>query len=533
MKRIYTLFLCISTLSSIPAHADFAFNLRRAQRRIFAHTIKSAVSNFDELKAVPTQNQNGDELLYTDKRGSFNKALKHQDSGFPDVNAFASLVRALDVNTQALFNNIILGGTRHLVNPQGAFFYSLSANDGWINAIPAAPAFASAETAGEMVEDYWTVLLRDTCFFEFGTNGTAAMAVTDLNKLSDFKGPKIGGAVTTGTLLRGNAPGELVGPFISQFLYLDVPTGPMTLKQLVMSPMAGEDYMTSFTDWFAIVNGESTGGALNYNGERYIITPRDLTEFVHKDFPCFEGTNAALILTSFGSGALDPANPYTNNATQDGFVSFGLSELLDLVQAAAHEALKTAWYQKWLVNRRLRPEEFGFYLDYQLTNGTNLGIHSDLLNSAVLPLIAANQSNRYFLAQAYPEGSPAHPSYIAGHACFIGAGITILKAWFNENFVIPNPMVPDCAHPDVLTAYTGDDLTVGGELNKLASNVSLGRDMAGVHYRSDGWQGMLLGEQVAIDLLNNTSFLFNENFAGFSLTTFEGKKITVGGRRTV
>src|SRR5262249_446464 len=32
--------------------------------------------------------------------------------------------------------------------------------------------------------------------------------------------------------------------------------------------------------------------------------------------------------------------------------------------------------------------------------------------------------------------------------------------------------------------YTGAALTVGGELNKLASNIALGRDAAGVHYRS-------------------------------------------------
>lgn len=79
--------------------------------------------------------------------------------------------------------------------------------------------------------------------------------------------------------------------------------------------------------------------------------------------------------------------------------------------------------------------------------------------------------------------------------------------------------------------YSGT-LTIGNELNKLASNISLGRDHAGVHYRSDGYQGMLLGEQVAIDVLNNETFLFNEDFEGYSLTKFDGTKITIGGKRT-
>jgi hypothetical protein len=43
-----------------------------------------------------------------------------------------------------------------------------------------------------------------------------------------------------------------------------------------------------------------------------------------------------------------------------------------------------------------------------------------------------------------------------------------------------------------LVPYAGPALTVGNELNKLASNIALGRDAAGVHYRSDGVQGIRL-----------------------------------------
>ncbi len=112
----------------------------------------------------------------------------------------------------------------------------------------------------------------------------------------------------------------------------------------------------------------------------------------------------------------------------------------------------------------------------------------------------------------------------------MGAAVTILKALFNEDFAIPSPLQPNAANT-ALEAYPGT-LTVGGELNKLAANIALGRDHAGVHYRSDGIEGLLLGEQVAIDILNNEAFLFNEDFAGYTLTKFDGSTITVGEKRT-
>ena len=37
-------------------------------------------------------------------------------------------------------------------------------------------------------------------------------------------------------------------------------------------------------------------------------------------------------------------------------------------------------------------------------------------------------------------------------------------------------------------------LSVGGEINKLAFNVAMGRNFAGIHYRSDMMAGFRLGE---------------------------------------
>ncbi len=127
---------------------------------------------------------------------------------------------------------------------------------------------------------------------------------------------------------------------------------------------------------------------------------------------------------------------------------------------------------------------------------------------------------------AYPEGSPTHPAYPAGHAAIAGACTTVLKWFFGETYVVRNP-VESSADGTSLTPYAGPELTVGGELNKLASNIALGRDTAGVHWRSDGIEGLKLGEAVALSILTDTKGCFNERFEGFTLTKFDGATVTI------
>ncbi|CAM3862774.1 hypothetical protein ALPO108162_09995 [Alicyclobacillus pomorum] len=78
---------------------------------------------------------------------------------------------------------------------------------------------------------YWRALTRDVPFAEFDTNPLSQAAASDLSKFSDFRGPKVNGNVTTGTLFREKIPGDLVGPFISQFLWKDIPFGATTIVQ--------------------------------------------------------------------------------------------------------------------------------------------------------------------------------------------------------------------------------------------------------------------------------------------------------------
>jgi membrane-associated phospholipid phosphatase len=275
----------------------------------------------------------------------------------------------------------------------------------------------------------------------------------------------------------------------------------------------------------AVQNGASAPVAATRDPvNRYIANGRDLAEYVHVDFSYQAFQSAALILLGYGGAALDDANPYKSITNQGNFVTFGGPMILDLVTRVAIEALKAAWYQKWLVHRRLRPEAYGGLVHHHLTGSRTYPLHRSLLNSAVLPLISSTYGS-YLLPVAYPEGCPLHPAYPAGHATIAGACVTVLKAFFKESFVINSP-VQASADGLSLIPHAGV-LTVGGELNKLASNISLGRDTAGVHWRTDGDQGMYLGEEVAIRLLRDHKLLNNEPFAGFSLRKFNGSTVTI------
>lgn len=388
------------------------------------------------------------------------------------------------------------------------------------------PAFSSARIAGEMAELYWQALTRDVPFVNYDIDPLTLAAASDLSGFSDFRGPKVNGEVTTGTLFRGNTPGDLVGPYISQFLWKDIPFGAATIVQRYRTTVAGDDHMTQYEEWLNIQNGFSPTARNKFDPTpRYIRNGRDMGEWVHRDFP-FQGVlGACLILLGFRQAALAPTNPYLRLLTQESFITFGSAHFLDFVARAARVALETAWFQKFLVHRRLRPEEFGGRVHNLLTGAASYPINQELLDSEAVSVVFS-KFGTYLLPQAHPEGCPTHPAYPAGHACFAGAGVTILKAFFKESIVIPNPVVAS-ADGLSLVPYSGPPLTVGGELNKLAANIALGRDTAGIHWRSDGMEGLKLGEAVAIGILQDYRRTFHEEFSGFSLTKFDGTSITI------
>jgi hypothetical protein len=440
-----------------------------------------------------------------------------------DPAAYQLLLAAIASEDPQQFEQIPLGGFVRLADPQAAFAYDLVGCDSSQLGVPPAPRVDSAEQAGELVELYWHALLRDVPFADYATDPLVAEACADLSRLSVFHGPKDQGRVTPATLFRGGTSGDLRGPYLSQFLWKPVPYVPMLLEQRMRVAVPGTDYVRSYPEWLAIQNGALSEVNRFDEQHRYLRTGRDLGEFVHRDFTYQAFLSACLILLKAGT-PVDGGNPFKHSRTQSTFSSFGPPFVLALLATATQLALKACWYQKWVVHRRLRPEELGGRFDRQTRGDLDLTLHGDLTASAVVDRL--RKGNSFLLPQAYPEGCPTHPSYPAGHAAIAGACATVLKAFFDESYVIPQPVVPSSDGLS-LAAWTGEPLTAGNELDKLASNVAIGRDFAGLHWRSDAAAGIRLGEAVAIDLLRERKVLSNELFTGFSFRSFDGERLTV------
>ena len=465
---------------------------------------------------------------------------------------------------------------RRLVNPQEGYNYDLEGIDSHQLAVPPAPAFASADDAAEMAELYWHSLARDVPFIQYNSNGTIASAISDLNTRFKFYAglpqyeivppgrparlnprgfptapitplgqvPGPGNNITPNTIFRSFTKEDQKGPYLSQFIVRDVPYGRQTIFNTLQPLAPGINYMTNQTDWLNVQKGCKPGPPALLGSRRRIVNGRDLASYVQMDAITEAYWNALWLMLMLpdparldGGGLgipFDQNNPYNNSCTQEGFVSFGPGHVVALLNKVAYVARKGTWFNKWQVHRRLRPEEYGGRVHFTLKNIKQYPYNYVLHSSTALPLIAAQTGGNYFLPQAFPEGSPIHPSYTAGHATLSGACATILKAFFNDQAIIPNPVQTDASGN--LVPYTGPDanqLTVGGELNKLAGNIGIGRHYAGVHWRSDFTASMLLGEDFAIHLLTDYGYTYNENFAGFSFTDFRGKRRTgIGRKRT-
>ena len=471
------------------------------------------------LAARPVKQRfNLDEVHHPDYIGQFHKTLPHDADGRVVPSAYEALVAACRAGDFAMLEAVPKARGK-LANPLGAVAY---ANEGWDShhlMVEAASSIDSPMHGAEMAECYWLALTRDVPFDDYAVDPGVRRAVDDLGTLPGFEW------VTPHNVFRGRLPGDSTGPYVSQFLLLDIPYGPMVVPQRICRPVPGNHWMTSYAEWLAVQNGGVAGSITHEPDFRYIANGATLAEFVHWDFSYQAFLNAALILLPYGNDVLDPGNPYRASGRQAGFVTFGGPAILDLVARAARDALMAVWFQKWQVHRKLRPEAYGGLVENTLNRGVWQHENATLLSSAA-PGAVYSRFGTYLLPMAYPEGSPTHPSYPAGHAAISGACTTVLKAFFDESFVIPGPKT---AGRDgfALEDWSGAPLTVGAELNKLASNCSLARDTAGVHYRQDGVQGILLGEQVGLALLKEFRALYPEPFDGFRLTTFGGKTIVV------
>lgn len=477
---------------------------------------------------VVAQRGNGDEERLPGRIACFTKALPHDRLGRVEPKSYGVLLQAIASGDPADFETVPLGGFAKLANPQAAWSIGLVGPDPAQLACPPAPLFDSPEQAAEMAELYWQALLRDVPFADYESHPLARAACDELSRLPGFRGPKAGGAVTPATLFRGTTEGDLAGPYLSQFLAKPIPMVPTIVEQRIRTAVPGLDYLTEWDGWLANQNGGLSGVNRFAPKPLFQRSGRDLGEYVHRDFTYQPYLAACLQALKWGT-LPDGGNPYKHSRTQSAFGTFGQPYLLALLATVTQASLATCWYQKWRVHRRLRPEEMAGRVELARRGAAEAPeasfLPAGLLDSAGLAEVQ-KKFGTALLPQAYPEACPIHPSYPSGHAIIAGACATALKACLDESHVVPEPVV---AAPDGLSLlpYKGPPLSVGGELDKLAANISLGRNFGGIHWRSDAAEGLLLGEELAIRVLSEMKLTGNEIFESWSLRRFDGRRVAV------
>jgi hypothetical protein len=532
---------------SVASAANDSDGSNGAQRAEESEEIRMEVAKAERKVPAPPHATNGDEQRYADKCGTYSKALLQDGPGRVNLEAYESFKKALHSRNPAEFDEIIMGGQRKLTGPQGGLAFDLEGCDSQkfgsasapasqesVVIVPPAPALASAAYGTELTELYWASLLRDVSFTEYSANPLAAQAARELTASPAYAGPRSNGQVTPDLLFRGAFPGETLGPYMSQFFITPTFFGQQPISQQQATYQRDVDYLTDAASWALIQNGGSTGLQNQTAAQLSCVhSGRDLAAWTHTDV-LYQGYFVAfLVLNTLGVPA-NPGSPYSNSRNQAGFATFGGPHCSGMLGEVAYRALERSWYQKWFVHRRHRPESGGGIVHLIKTGqGSSIdgSVNNNVLNSEALES-SFRKYGSYLLSQAFPEGSPTHPSYPTGHGVVAGACITILKFFFDGNFVIPNPLV---ASDDGLSLapYTGSDrnqITVNGELNKLAHNVTFGHGIhAGIHWRSDSDVSMVLGEATAISLLQDQAETFNEKFTvGF--TKLDGTTATISNQ---
>jgi hypothetical protein len=494
----------------------------------------TATAATSALAVTRTQSQTSEAARTNAMRASgnaaFTKALSHDPNGVVDAEAFKQFENATTSGRIADWEALPIKNEIRLVNPLAAYSWRDDPLAKDMIELPAFPKLNSIELAEEALELYWMALLRDVPLWDYARSSLVRDALSELRKT------KSNAEATPETLFRLRSPGERSGHYVSQFLWMTIPYGAHITYQKYRTIHRGVDFITKQDEYVRVANGDWPAGIANhYADDFYIRSGRDLAEYVHWDFSYQAFVDAASILIGNPHRPREGvarSNPYKTSRTMNGFVSLGPAFAHNAMGIVSDCAMRACWYEKWIRHRALRPEAYGALVD-RVARGEsaeNVGIHPMIANSEAVKRVRAKFGSA-FLPQAYPEGSPAHPAYPSGHAAIAGACVTVLKALFDEKRELRFPIQPTTDGRD------WEDLdrtlprpTVGGELNKLAANVGVGRNHAGIHWRSDAWYGMLLGESVALAWLKAERMKSIEGKQGwlkeFEVTDFGGKIVT-------
>lgn len=351
--------------------------------------------------------------------------------------------------------------------------------------------------------------------------------------------------------------------------------GTQIIDQRSIVAREGIDYLTNWAAWLDAQNGVDFNNLDKLRDRRrFLFSPRDIATYVHYDALYQAYLVACLIMLAEGKQFPTDRGLPESSRTRSAFASFGGPHILSLVTEVATRALKAVWRQKWLHHRRARPEVVAALLTLHENDPAAIkenGLKDALaalrgrIPDAILTAITAHNTNQnsttiikplaspppdlptlpeiedsknYLLPMAFPEGSPTHPAYGAGHATVAGACVTILKAFFEMykdnnslrewpfDVYVSKKTPPVKGGELVKLTPKPEDLTIAGELDKLAANIAIARNMAGVHYYTDYYESLRLGERIAVSMLEEQMSMYGESVS-MRFPTFDGDDLRV------
>tara|TARA_Y100000389_G_scaffold190855_1_gene216213 strand:- start:11481 stop:13133 length:1653 start_codon:yes stop_codon:yes gene_type:complete len=532
-----------------------ALNIRRKSTIALAKDFESTYTPMGEYY---------DYRIYTDSHGEqftpwiFSKSLLHDSTtGFPKKDDVDTIINAIDKGTEESLNNIQQNtvAVRKLENVIGQKSYNLIGTDSSVPVVTKPKTRNEVDSVAglfELAEVYSSVILRDVSFANISSESMADNVpnhLTALNKFTDksLAPVDINSMIITGkTWNRGNCIGETVGPYISQYFYLDYQFGNLDITQKYTVELDPEPTPT-LAHWLKVQNGENPLSITVDANKQYVWNPRVLASVVHND-PMYQFYYIAALI-SFQNGISFAGITDTKSSA---WTSTGPPDILASVAHVALGALRVAWQAKYTHSLKIRPEVYAQRIDLIKSNPNDFADVPGFSNlktlcdsyPEMLNLVKTNNNEQNWLINClYPEMSPVHPSHPAGHAVVGWACCTVLKAMLDTHELNGDlkkwPIQPKHSiNGNELVDYTHADkesMTIVGELNKLANNAGMGRNFAGIHFRADATYGAELGEQYAITYLVDKAKEYHESyngqFTGFMLSKCNGDtiKITMKG----
>lgn len=329
---------------------------------------------------------------------------------------------------------------------------------------------------------YWMALIRDVPFNSYDTDEHVAEAKAEIARFSGVEGFDLTDwSFAPGRWHYPESSASRRGHYVSQLL-MDEPPGPYEGHHLV-DDTEGENFGATALE---VAQMQMKGRCERELPTRLGRVPvsrsgRSLGYSVRNDWTSQHWVNAYLVLAGFGVPT--EWHPGTDHAK---WTRGGVPHVVNGITASMLAGMSIGFPTKWR-HCRLRPMQLAARLNDQIKNNTEWGFSDLLINSQAVRMTGQLQGN-YFLSQATPESHPAHPAYPAGHACCAGAGATILRSVF-----------PDVQYPS--PTGMNNNLSTHGEIVKLAMNECAGRMWLGIHYDSDNWLGLRLGEDSAREWL--------------------------------